>query len=624
MPNEKNSVQKEKQPSRRQRRKNKYEEYAERRKKPGEKPQDFKGTLFRLLAYFGSDKKRVALVIIAGVFSTALSITGPLFLGDVVDAIKAQVDVKLAGGDIDLTAIAKYLGLLAAIYVFSSLLGYLQHYTMAGVTQKIVCEMRNNINQKISRMPLKYFDRNTKGDILSRIMNDVDNVSNTLQNNVIQIVTSAITFLGVLGLMLYVSWQMTLISFAVLPPALIIARMILKRSNRYFRKLWSTMGSLNGHVEEMYTGHKLIKVFNHEKVSTDEFDEINEELFEVSRKAQFISGMIMPLINFVNNIGYVLICVMGGLFVVAKKMTIGDITTFITYSKLFMQPLVDIANIANNLQSSLASAERVFSLLSEEDETPDDASHRIESPQGRVEFDKVGFCYSEDKPLIENMNLSVERGQLIAVVGPTGAGKTTLVNLLMRFYDVREGAIKVDGVDIRTIPRNNLRGMFGMVLQDTWLFKGTISENIAYGRQGATQEEVVEAAKSAMVHHFINTLADGYDTVLEEDGTNISQGQRQLLTIARAILADPPILILDEATSSVDTRTEVQIQQAMKTLMRGRTNFVIAHRLSTIKKADVILVMDHGSIIEQGTHGELLAKKGFYAELYNSQFTGCL
>ena len=608
---------------RRQRRKEKYDDYNAERRRPDEKPQDFKKTLFRLLRYFGKNKLRTAVVVVAGIFSTALSITGPLFLGDVVDAIKEQVDIKLAGGSIALNEIARLLTMLFLIYLVSSLMGFIQHYTMAGVTQRIVCEMRNNINSKISRLPLKYFDSHTKGDILSRIMNDIDNVSNTLQNNVIQVITCAITFFGVLGLMIYVSWQMTLISFAVLPPALLIARAILKRSKKYFREQWKTMGILNGHVEEMYTGHKLIKVFNHESAAIAEFDEINGDLFNSGRKAQFISGMIMPLISFVNNIGYVLICVAGGMFVVRGMMSLGDITTFITYSKLFMQPLVDIANIANNLQSSLACAERVFALLDEEEEIPDDCTNHIEAPEGRVEFDNVSFRYSEDKPIIEDFNLKVESGQLIAIVGPTGAGKTTMVNLLMRFYDVRDGAIKVDSTDIRTVPRDNLHGIFGMVLQDTWLFRGTIAENIAYGREGATQEEILQAAKSAMADHFINTLADGYDTVLEEDATNISQGQRQLLTIARAILADPAVLILDEATSSVDTRTEIQIQQAMQTLMKGRTNFVIAHRLSTIRKADVILVMNNGRIVERGRHEELLEAKGFYAELYNSQFTGC-
>lgn len=600
--------------------KKKYSGYGSGERKPGEKPKDFKGTVSKFLPLLRPFLPGLILVVITGMIGAVLNVTGPMLLGDIVDAIKQQTDIKLAGGKLDFAQIRKVLLTILAIYGTSSVLSYIQHYTMAGITQSVVRALREKVNDKLTHLPLKYIDNHSKGDILSRMMNDIDNISNTLQNNLVQIITSAVSFIGMLGLMFYVSWQLTLITLSVLPPSLLIISRIAKRSKRYFRRQWDETGELNGHVEEMYTGHNLIKVFDHEEQAIEEFDDINVELTKVSYKAQFISGMISPILGFVSNIAYVLICVIGGIYVISGTLTLGDITTFFTYSKLFMQPLVDIGNIANRLQSSLASAERVFALLDEEVEIEDSYLCRIEEPKGAVTFEDVSFSYTPDVPLIEHMDLSVEPGQLVAIVGPTGAGKTTFVNLLMRFYDVTSGRILLDGCDIRDIPRDNLRSIFGMVLQDTWLFEGTIMDNISYGRENCSREEVMEAAKAARVSHFINTLPDGYETVLEENGENISQGQRQLLTIARAILADPAVLILDEATSSVDTRTEIHIQKAMKNLMNGRTSFVIAHRLSTIRDADVILVMNDGKIVEHGKHDELLAANGFYSELYRSQF----
>lgn len=591
--------------------------------RPTEKPKNFKGSIIRLLGLLKPFWFSVLIVVFTAICATVISVIGPTFLGYTVDAIQTQVKAKLAGGALNFSEIAKYLLIMLGIYLASSLFMYVQAYTMASVSQKVVCSMREQVNAKLSKLPLRYFDANSKGDILSRIMNDIDNVSNTLQNNLTQVITSVITFISVLAMMIYVSPVMTLIAVSVLPACLIVTLVISRRSKRYFRQQWDRMGQLNGHIEEMYTGHKIVKVFGHEQKAINEFDDINEELYTVSRKAQFISGIISPLLSFINNIGYVLICIIGGLLVVQGKLTLGSITTFITYSKLFTQPISDFGNIMNNIQSSLASAERVFSLLDEEEETEDTAVKTLENPTGSVEFKNVDFRYLPNKPLIHDWNLKVEPGQLVAIVGPTGAGKTTIVNLLMRFYDIDRGSILIDGIDLRDLSRENLRSAFGMVLQDAWLFQGTIYENIVYGKSDATPEEVHAAAEAAYADKFIHTLPDGYDTVLEEEGANLSQGQRQLITIARAILADPTILILDEATSSVDTRTEVLIQEAMQSLMSGRTNFVIAHRLSTIRNADIILAMADGQIIESGTHDELLAKNGFYADLYNSQFAGC-
>lgn len=587
---------------------------------PGEKPVSSVQTAGKLLKLLANHKLPVIIALLGGIAATILNIIGPLLLGDSVDAIQQQIQVRLSGQQIDMSAIGKTLLILLAVYVGSAIFTFVQNYTMAGITQTVVRDMREKINQKISKLPLKYFDSNTKGEILSRIMNDIDNISNTLQNNFTQIITSSATLIGVLAMMIYVSWEMTLITLSVIPACLIVALFVAKRSRKYFRAQWDRTGELNGHIEEMYNGHNIVKVFGHEKEAIDEFNEINEELYTSSRKAQFISGTIMPLLNFINNIGYVMICVAGGVYVFKRLITFGDVTSFITYSKMFTQPISDLGNIANNIQSSLASAERVFILLEQEDEPEETVEYDLPTPKGEISFENVEFSYSPDKPLIRNFNLHVKPGQLIAIVGPTGAGKTTIVNLLMRFYDINSGSIKVDGIDIRKLSRAQLRKTFGMVLQDTWLFKGTVHDNIAYGNMDASEEDIKNAAISAKANSFISTYADGYNMALEEDGTNISQGQRQLLTIARAVLANPAVLILDEATSSVDTRTELLIQDAMEELMKNKTSFVIAHRLSTIRKADMILVMNDGQIVETGRHQELLDKGGFYSELYKSQF----
>lgn len=589
---------------------------------PGEKPVSSIQTAGKLLKLLSKHKLLVAVSLTGGIIATILNIVGPLLLGDAVDVIQQQIMVRLSGQQINMTSIGKTLITLLAIYIGSAIFTFVQNYTMVGITQNVVRDMREKINQKISNLPLKYFDSNTKGEILSRITNDIDNISNTLQNNFTQIVTSSVTLIGVLAMMIYVSWEMTLITLSVIPACLIVALFIAKRSRKYFRAQWDRTGELNGHIEEMYNGHNIVKVFGHEKEAIEEFNEINEELYTSSRKAQFISGTIMPLLNFINNIGYVMICVAGGVYVFNRIITLGDVTSFITYSKMFTQPISDLGNIANNIQSSLASAERVFLLLDQEDEPKETAEYDRPSPKGEISFENVEFSYSPDKPLIRNFNLHVKPGQLIAIVGPTGAGKTTIVNLLMRFYDVNSGSIKIDGIDIRKLSRSQLRKAFGMVLQDTWLFKGTVHDNIAYSKENASDEDIKAAAVSAKANSFISTYADGYNMMLDEDGSNISQGQRQLLTIARAVLANPAVLILDEATSSVDTRTEILIQDAMEELMKNKTSFVIAHRLSTIRKADMILVMNDGQIVETGKHQELLDKGGFYAELYKSQFAG--
>jgi ATP-binding cassette subfamily B protein len=527
------------------------------------------------------------------------------------------------GAVIDFNGISQILIFLAALYVLSSVFSYCQQYMMAGVAQRTVYDLRRDVNLKLGRLPLRFYDGRTHGEILSRVTNDVDNIANTLQQSATQILTSAVSIVGIVIMMLTISPWLTLIALVVLPVSMAIAGGVASRSQRLFVAQQKALGELNGHVEEMYTGHKIVKAFGRERRSVEQFNAINSRLYAVGWKAQFISGIIMPLLGFVGNIGYVFIAVIGGIFVTQGRIAIGDVQAFIQYSQQFTWPITQMASLANVVQLAVASAERVFELLDEEEEIPDpDPAQAVGRPQGAVRFDHVKFGYSPDAPLMEDLNIDVRPGQTIAIVGPTGAGKTTLVNLLMRFYDVDGGKITVDGVDIRRMERAGLRSLFGMVLQDTWLFNGTIRDNIAYGRTGATEEEIVQAATAAHADHFIRTLPDGYDTVLNEEASNISQGQKQLLTIARALLTDPAILILDEATSSVDTRTELLIQRAMDALMRGRTSFVIAHRLSTIREADMILVMNHGSIIEKGTHAELLAAGGFYADLYNSQFTG--
>ena len=598
--------------------------------RPVEKAKDFKGTIKRLMHYLKPREFQIIMVFLMAALSTVFAILSPKIMGKALtklfDGIIAKhmaLKINKPVPAIDYAYITRILIILILLYAASALFSYVQQYIMAGVAQNIVLQIRKDINDKLSRLPLKFFDSHTHGEILSRVTNDVDNIASTLQQSLTQLITSIVTIVGVIIMMLTISPLMTLIAFVTLPLCAIVTKQIASRSQKYFAEQQKDLGELNGHVEEMYTGHKIIKAFGHEDESIDKFNEINERLYKGSWEAQFISGIIMPLLNFINNIGYVLVCVVGGIMVTKRKIEIGDIQAFIQYSKQFTQPIVQTANIINILQSTVASAERVFELLDETEEIPDRPDVKeLKSVEGNVKFEDVKFGYNEDSILINDMNIDVKKGQSIAIVGPTGAGKTTIVNLLMRFYEINDGRITVDGVDIRDISRRNLRSIFGMVLQDTWLFNGTIRDNIAYGRENASEEEIIQAAKAAHADHFIRTLPEGYDTVLNEEASNISQGQKQLLTIARAILADPSILILDEATSSVDTRTEIHIQKAMDALAKGRTSFIIAHRLSTIRDADLILVMNNGDIIEKGTHKELLDKKGFYADLYNSQFTG--
>ncbi|MGM9923800.1 MAG: ABC transporter ATP-binding protein [Bacillus sp. (in: firmicutes)] len=592
---------------------------------PVSKAKDFKGTLKRLLRYLAPHKFRLLTVFITAILSTIFTILGPKILGMATTKIFEGITGKFAGvpgAAIDFGYLGNLLFLLGGLYLLSSLFSFIQQFVMAGVAQRTVYRLREEAEEKISRLPLKYFDGTTHGETLSRVVNDMDNISTTLQQSLTQLITSFVTIVGVIIMMLTISPIMTLILLLTLPLSAVIAMLIAKRSQGHFIGQQRELGNLSGHVEEMYTGHEVVKAFGHEKKAMQEFQEINERLYESGWKAQFISGAIMPLMSFVNNVGYVLISVIGGILVTQKTIAVGDIQAFIQYARQFSQPIMQTANIANIIQSTIASAERVFELLDEEEQVPEAVDAKtIAYPKGRVTFNHVSFGYKQGVTLIEDMNIAVEPGQTIAIVGPTGAGKTTLINLLMRFYEINSGTIRIDGVDITEMKRSDLRRLFGMVLQDTWLFHGTIKENIAYGREGATDEEVYEAARAAHADHFIRTLPEGYNTILNEDATNISQGQKQLLTIARAILANPAILILDEATSSVDTRTEIYIQKAMNMLMKGRTSFVIAHRLSTIKDADLILVMNKGTVIEQGNHQELLEKGGFYADLYNSQFS---
>jgi len=531
--------------------------------------------------------------------------------------------IRDTNGEYDLTYIGTIILFLIGLYVLSAIFNLVMGLVMSGVSQRTVRDLRQEVNEKLDRLPLKYFDMHPHGDILSRVTNDIDTIAGTLQQSLTQIITAVISILGYIIMMLTISPLLTLIVLASLPLYVIATTQIAKRSQKYFASQQKELGDLSGHVEEMYTGHKIVKSFGKEKDSIEEFEEVNERLYHAGWKAQFVSGIMMPIMNFISNLGYVMICIVGGMWITKNVLKIGDILAFIQYSRSFTQPMVQTANIANIIQSTIACAERVFEVLDEEEEIPDQKDAKvIEYPRGEVVFDDVDFRYKEDVPLIEDMNIDVKQGHTIAIVGPTGAGKTTLVNLLMRFYEIDDGRITFDGVDIRDVKRGNLRRMFGMVLQDTWLFHGTIKENIAYGKQDASMDEIVRAAELAHADHFIRTLPEGYDTVLNEEASNISQGQKQLLTIARAILADPAVLILDEATSSVDTRTELLIQHAMENLMADKTSFVIAHRLSTIREAEMILVMNHGRIIETGNHKELLEKGGFYADLYNSQFAG--
>lgn len=586
---------------------------------PTEKAKDFKGSLIRTIKYVSRFKWPILFVALLCILSSIAQIFSPKVQGQVINVIQEAFTT----GTLNTSALFKWILLLGVIYVLSATFSFIQQWTTAGVTQRLVFSLRKDVDEKLAKLPLKYYDTRTHGEILSRVTNDVDNVSNTLQQSITQVISSIITLVGVLAMMLSISWVLTLITMCITPLYIIVIYVIAPKSQRYFVGQQAALGDINGHVEEMYTGQKIVKAYGRENESIEEFNEINDRYYTYSVRAQTISGLIMPLNRLLGNFGYVLVCVIGGMFVANGSMLLGDVQAFMQYVRQFNQPIQQTSNMMNTLQSTIASAERIFEILDEPEE-PKEASgeHDLKNPEGAVKFEHVKFGYSPDKILMQDLSIDVKKGETIAIVGPTGAGKTTLVNLLMRFYDVNDGKITVDGVDIRDMTRSGLRSMFGMVLQDTWLFNGTIRDNIAYGRPDATDEQIVAASKAARSDHFIRTLPDGYNTEINEEASNISQGQRQLLTIARAFLADPEILILDEATSSVDTRTEVLIQSAMNELMKNRTSFVIAHRLSTIRGADLILVMNHGTIVEQGTHESLLAEGGFYADLWQSQFAG--
>lgn len=589
---------------------------------PGEKPKDLKGSIGKLFVYMGSFKIAVFCVMVFAVISTVFNVAGPKILGRATTALSEGLMGKIAQtGGIDFDFIGKILLLTLSLYVISSLFSFLQGYIMSGITQKVCYRMRKEISEKINRMPMKYFESRTYGEVLSRITNDVDTLGMGLNQSITQIITSVATMVGVLIMMLSISSLMTLIALVILPISVTLIGIVMKKSQKFFRSQQEYLGHINGQVEENFSGHLVIKAYNKEEDIIHEFNETNKILYDSAWKSQFLSGMMHPIMMFVGNLGYAGVALCGGLLAIKGVITIGDIQAFIQYVRNFTQPIQQIAQVANQVQSMAAAAERVFEFLNEEEE-----DQFAENPvstadlQGAVVFEHVKFGYKEDQIIIHDFSADIKPGQKIAIVGPTGAGKTTMVKLLMRFYDVNDGAIKIDGHNLKDFNRRELRDAFGMVLQDTWLFKGSIMENIRYGRLDATDEEVIAAARAAHAHHFIQTLPGGYDMELNEDASNVSQGQKQLLTIARAILADNRIMILDEATSSVDTRTEIRIQKAMDNLMRGRTSFIIAHRLSTIRDADLILVMKDGDIIEQGKHGELLAKDGFYAKLYNSQF----
>ena len=590
----------------------------------GEKPRDFKGTMKKLIQYLGSYRISILVVMLFAIASTIFSIAGPKILGNATTKLFEGVMAQIAGtGSIDFGYIGQIMLWTLGLYLLSALFAYIQGWVMSGVSMNVTYRFRKDISEKINRMPLRYFDGTNHGEVLSRVTNDVDTVSQTLNQSLSQIVTSVTTVLGVLVMMFTISWQMTLVALVMVPISLGIIGLVVSQSQKYFKQQQDYLGHLNGHIEEMYGGHVVMKAFNGEQKSVEQFDQINTTLFGSAWRSQFLSGLMFPVMNFVGNLGYVAICILGGYLAIKGTIAVGDIQAFVQYVRSFTQPISQIANISNIFQQTAASAERVFQFLAEPEEEPDTKEPvQPGSGAGRVDFKNVHFGYSPDKIIINDFSFYAEPGQKIAIVGPTGAGKTTMVKLLMRFYDVNSGAILVDGHNVKDYTRSDLRCMFGMVLQDTWLYNGPIMENIRYGRSDATDDEVIAAAKTAHADHFIRTLPDGYKMVLNEETSNISQGQMQLLTIARAILADPRILILDEATSSVDTHTEVLIQKAMDTLMQGRTSFVIAHRLSTIREADWILVMNNGDIVEQGKHAKLLAKNGFYAELYNSQFEG--
>lgn len=589
---------------------------------PGEKAKDFRGSVGKLLNYMGRYKIALVFVLIFAICGTAFNIVGPKILSKATTEIFNGLVSKLSGGDgIDFAKIGRILLILIGLYGVSACFSFVQGWLMTGISQKMCFRMRKEISEKINRMPLEYFESRTVGEVLSRITNDVDTLGMSLNQSVTQLITSVTTVIGILIMMLSISPLMTLIAIIILPVSLILITTVVKSSQKYFRTQQEYLGHINGQVEEVYSGQNIVKAFDREEEVLKEFSETNDTLYASAWKSQFFSGMMQPIMSFVGNLGYVAVAVVGGYLTIRGSIEIGDIQAFIQYVRQFTQPISQVAQVSNMLQSMAAASERVFEFLSEpeEDITVENPVH-LEHPEGRVSFQHVRFGYKPDKMIIHDFSCDVEPGQMVAIVGPTGAGKTTMVKLLMRFYDVNAGSIFLDGHNIKDFNRGELRESFGMVLQDTWLFKGTIMENIRYGRLDATDEEVIAAAKAAHAHHFIQTLPGGYQMELNEDASNVSQGQKQLLTIARAILADNPVLILDEATSSVDTRTEERIQKAMNNLMKGRTSFVIAHRLSTIKDADVILVMRDGDIIEQGNHEELLKKGGFYADLYNSQF----
>jgi ATP-binding cassette, subfamily B, multidrug efflux pump len=588
----------------------------------GEKARDFKGTMAKLIKYLGAYRLAILIVMLFAAASTVFSIIGPKILGQATTKLFEGVMAQIAGtGTIDFGAIGQIILLVLGLYLVSVLFSYIQGWVMASVSVKITYRFRKDLNEKINRMPFKYFDGTDRGEVLSRFTNDVDTVNQTLNQSLTQIITSVTAVVGSIIMMFSINWLMTLAALLIVPLSLVVIGLIISQSQKYFKQQQDYLGHINGHVEEMYGNHVVVKAFNGEAKSVEQFDQINTTLFASAWKSQFLSGLMMPIMNFIGNLGYVAVVILGGWLATQGTIAVGDIQAFVQYVRQFTQPITQIANISNVLQQTAAAAERVFEFLAEAEEVPETVNPVVPAAvDGRVEFKDVHFGYSPEKIIINDFCADVAQGQRIAIVGPTGAGKTTMVKLLMRFYDVNSGAILVEGHNVKDYARADLRCLFGMVLQDTWLFNGTIMENIRYGRPGATDAEVMAAAKAAHVDHFVRTLPDGYNMVLNEEASNVSQGQKQLLTIARAILADPQMLILDEATSSVDTHTEVLIQKAMQVLMKDRTSFIIAHRLSTIRDADLILVMKDGDIVEQGKHAELLERGGFYADLYNSQF----
>ena len=588
----------------------------------GDKAKDFKGSIVKLIGYLGGYKVIIIIAIIIAIASTAANIIGPKILGEATTSLfEGLIAVVRGTGTVDFDFIGRIILITLALYLSSAIFRYIQGWIMAKLSTNISYRLRRDISEKINRMELKYYDRTTKGEILSRITNDIDTINQTLSQSITQIITSIVTVLGILIMMFTISWMMTLVALVIIPLSGVVVAFIVKRSQKHFAQQQEYIGHVNSHVEEMYGGHIVMKAFSGEKKSQEKFETYNKTLHRSAWKSQFYSGLMMPMMTFIGNLGYVGVAILGGWLTIQKVISVGDIQAFIQYVRTFTQPIAQLANISNVLQQTAAAAERVFEFLGETEEVAESTKPiKLEKVEGLVEFSNVNFSYNPEKTIIHSFSATAQPGQKIAIVGPTGAGKTTMVKLLMRFYDVNDGAILVDGNDIRDFTRTDLRDMFGMVLQDTWLFNGTILENIRYGRPDATDAEVVTAAEAAHVDHFVNTLPGGYHMELNEELTNISEGQKQLLTIARAVLADPEVLILDEATSSVDTRTEILIQKAMDNLMKNRTSFVIAHRLSTIRDADLILVMNEGDIVEQGTHNELLERGGFYAELHNSQF----